>query len=97
MTFPLVTAVSAQPWLDQVPCSQPLEETDNQKQWTQEDTYSFGPLGGLSKPNPSHLEFVLFQPQAEVMANLEAWDQNWKGCMGLAFQAPHFLRGNTEA
>ena len=92
MSFPLVTSVPAQPCLDRIPGFQPLEKTYNQKQWTLQDSLQFWTFGGLSKPNPSYWEFVVFQPQAEATANLEAENQNWKRHMWLAFQCPHFLR-----
>lgn len=49
--------------------SQPLEGTDSQNNRPKR-TLTGLDFGGLSRPNPSHVEFVIFQPQAEVMDNL---------------------------
>ena len=90
MSFPLVTSVPAQPCLDRIFNLWRKHITKNSGPYR--TLYSFGLLGGLSKPNPSYWEFVVFQPQAEATANLEAENQNWKRHMWLAFQCPHFLR-----
>lgn len=93
MTFPLVTAVSAQPWLDQVPCSQPLEETDNQKQWTQEDTYSFGPLGGAQQTKPQSFGICAISTTGRGHGQLRSLGSELEGMYGVGFSGPPFPEG----